>query len=377
MSVEKLAALSRRYGSDTAYVIAGGGNTSFKDEKTLWIKASGAALSDITPDGFVAMDRALLAGIWKKTYSADPKEREASVLADLLAARKPGEENKRPSVETLLHDLLPFAWVVHLHPALVNGLTCSVEAEKAAARLFPDAIWIPCVNPGYILSLAVKEALDARRAKGENPPLVFLQNHGVFAASDTVDGIDGLYRGIMEKMEAAVHERPDFSGDQSVFGGSAEAAAVLEALLKKSGAERGAVLFERNNAVAALVRDRASFYPVSSAFTPDHIVYAGSDPLFIEAPGGKAAAVHIEEAWKKHVEKTGRIPKIAALQDTGIFGLGISPKAASLAVELFNDAIKVAVYTRSFGGPRFMEADKIQFINTWEVEQFRSQRSGS
>jgi rhamnose utilization protein RhaD (predicted bifunctional aldolase and dehydrogenase) len=131
--------------------------------------------------------------------------------------------------------------------------------------------------------------------------------------------------------------------------------------------------FERNAEIAKFVKDRQSFAPVSSAFTPDHIVYAGSDPLFIgdpENPEGLAGD------WDKHREKTGRLPKITACRGLGIFGLGNSEKTAQTAVELFIDTVKVAVYAESFGGGRFMDDDQIDFINNWEVERYRAQRFG-
>ncbi len=43
--IEKLVEVSRKYGSDDRFVIAGGGNTSFKTVDRLWVKASGHALS--------------------------------------------------------------------------------------------------------------------------------------------------------------------------------------------------------------------------------------------------------------------------------------------------------------------------------------------
>jgi rhamnose utilization protein RhaD (predicted bifunctional aldolase and dehydrogenase) len=122
--------------------------------------------------------------------------------------------------------------------------------------------------------------------------------------------------------------------------------------------------------IAALVKDRASFAPVSSAFSPDHIVYAGSDPLFIEADEALTEAA-LKNTWHNHVQKTGLNPKIAAVQGLGIFGIAATVKAANLALDLFRDTIKVAVYADSFGGPLFMTSDKIDFINNWEVERFR------
>lgn len=360
MSIEALAEISRFYGSNPDYVIAGGGNTSFKDADTLYIKGSGMALADAVPEAFVRMDRKALARIWDKSYPGGSDEREKGVLADLMAARKAGEEQKRPSVETMLHDLLPFAFVVHLHPAMVNGLTCSQRGEAAMNEIFPDAIWIPSTNPGYILSLKVKKALEDYAAKhGKTCQVIFLQNHGVFVAAETVEGIKEIYRNIMDKLGKKIQRRPDFGGESRTVPWEYDSAA------KELP---GNNVFLCNKEISKLVKDRASFGPVSSAFTPDHIVYAGSDPFFTDAQSEEAG----REAFKNHEAKTGRPPKIAALQGVGVFGLGATEKAAKLALELFTDAIKVAAYSESFGGPRFMTQDQIDFINNWEVERFRT-----
>jgi rhamnose utilization protein RhaD (predicted bifunctional aldolase and dehydrogenase) len=373
MSVEQLAELSRYYGSRSDYVIAGGGNTSFKDESTLYIKGSGTSLADIRGEDFVRMDRRLLARIWEKAYPKDGDERETAVLADMMAARKPGEEGKRPSVETLLHDMLPFSFVVHTHPALVNGLTCSREGAAAAEALFAgEALWIASTNPGYILSLAVKNAMEAyKRRKGRPAPLILLQNHGIFVGAGTAEGIKAAYGEVMDKLAARAPGGPDFSGERGDWENSAELREVLGELAAQTGAG-GATVFRRNNAFAALTADRAAFYPVSSAFTPDHIVYAGSDPLFVES--GDAAA--LRTAWKDFTARYGRIPKTAAVQGLGVFGIGPTEKAARLALELFADAVKVAYYAAAFGGVRFMTRDQIDFINNWEVERYRSNVSG-
>lgn len=370
MSLQTIVELSRRYGADPEYVVAGGGNTSFKDGETLYIKGSGTALAEMTADGFVRMDRKLLAAIWKKDYPSSSDERESAVLADLMAARRPGEETKRPSVETLLHDILPPSYVVHTHPALVNGLTCSVRGKEAMEELFgASALWIPSTNPGYVLSAAVKEAMDAHRLRtGAAPELIFLQNHGIFVGADSAEGIDAAYGKVMGTLNARIGRRPDFSGAVSAYGPSAALAAEL-GRLAAAGNDGAAVAFRRDAELARLTADREAFAPVASAYSPDHIVYAGSESLFLEE------AADLERDWRIFLDRTGRKPKIVALKGVGIFGVGDGAKAAALAVELFVDAAKVACYTESFGGRRFMTADQIDFINNWEVERYRSKIS--
>jgi rhamnose utilization protein RhaD (predicted bifunctional aldolase and dehydrogenase) len=372
MSVQELAEISRFYGSNPEYVIAGGGNTSFKDEEYLYIKASGTSLAGAWPGDFVKMDRAALARIWEKNYPAGDEAREAAVLADMMAARVPGEENKRPSVETLLHDILPFAYVVHTHPALVNGITCARNGEAAARELFA-CLWIPSTNPGYILSSIVKNALDTYRAqKGVVPDIIFLQNHGVFAGAGTPGGVKALYDRIMNTIGAKIKRKPDLSGALDSFGNSGDTGKhILAAAAAISGQARWYIKFERNPEIARLTAGKDTFTGVSRAFSPDHIVYAGSDPLFITADVADSAA-GIEAALKKHAEKTGSLPKIAAVQGLGVFGLGVSEKAAANAAALFNDEVKVSVYAESFGGPLFLSPEQTAFINNWEVERYRS-----
>jgi rhamnose utilization protein RhaD (predicted bifunctional aldolase and dehydrogenase) len=367
MSVADLVEISRYYGADTNYVIAGGGNTSFKDGATLYIKGSGTSLAEATAEGFVRMDREALARIWEKTYPADPEARESAVLVDMMAAKMPGEEQKRPSVETLLHDMLPFVYVVHTHPALVNGLTCSQGAEKTAATIFGgEALWINSTNPGYILSRTVKEAMSAYSARTGRPAsVILLQNHGIFVGADTTAEIIAIYSRIIDTLTGHIKRQPDFSG--ASLGSSREIAETLEKLSGK------AAVFQWNNEIARLVKDRTAFYPVSSAFTPDHIVYAGSDPLFVETgPETPEAVAAVQAAWKQHLDKTGRQAKIVAVQGLGVFALGSSEKTAALALELFTDAAKVAAYSEAFGGPRFMTPEQIDFINNWEIERYRS-----
>jgi rhamnose utilization protein RhaD (predicted bifunctional aldolase and dehydrogenase) len=369
MSLQTLSDISRFYGANPDYVIAGGGNTSFKDGEFLYIKGSGTSLADIKPGDFVKMDRAALGGIRDRRYLEDRDPREAAVLADMMAARCPGEEAKRPSVETLLHDILPYTYVVHTHPSMVNGLTCARGGEPAVRELFSGgAVWIPSTDPGYILFRAVRAAIEAFRAeRGRDAEIIFLQNHGVFVGADSAEGIKAVYERIMAAIGAKLRRRPDLGGRCAGYGDSGAFAAALAALAGKTRPGPWFVRFERNNEIANFVKDRASFGPVSSAFSPDHIVYAGSDPLFVEDPAAAG------DAWEAHLAKTGRIPKITALRGCGIFGLGNTEKTAAAAVELFTDAVKVAVYTESFGGPLFMTEDKIDFINNWEVERYRSQ----
>ena len=65
--IQRLIEISQSYGRDSRYVIAGGGNTSYKNGEKLWVKASGHALATIGEEGFAVLDRAKLNLISTKT----------------------------------------------------------------------------------------------------------------------------------------------------------------------------------------------------------------------------------------------------------------------------------------------------------------------
>lgn len=366
--ISALVELSRRYGSDPDWVLAGGGNTSWKDGSTLYVKASGTALGDISEDGFCAMDRDSLDAIWAKRYPAAAEEREAAVLADLMAARRPGEP-KRPSVETLMHGLFPQAYVVHTHPALVNGLACARGGREAFDRIFSDiAIWAPFVEPGYILARTVKDAMEEYRARrGDYPEIMVMQNHGLLVAADSPARIDELSALVVGRLRAELARVPALSGQAVDARRAADAAARLSALAGE-GASGGAasILFRADAEILRRAVSRQSFAPLSSAFCPDHIVYAGHEFLYAESPAA------IEAAWIDYRARNGVAPKIAVVGGAGAFALCASESASRTALLLFVDACKIAAYAESFGGYLHMASDKIEFIRGWEVEKYRA-----
>jgi rhamnose utilization protein RhaD (predicted bifunctional aldolase and dehydrogenase) len=370
MSLEKLVQLSRRYGSNEEFVLSGGGNTSYKDDTFLYIKASGVKLGTIDADGFAALRLEKLNDMWKKQYPSEPEARDAEVLQDMLSARAEGEEN-RPSVETLLHALFPHSYVVHMHPPLVNGVTCSQDGEKVVRELFrEDALWIPTVNPGYVLARTVKEGIEDKTDHGKPfPKIVFMENHGVFVAADTTEEIDKQYERIFSALKARLKRAPDFSAGPRENDESFKTQVVhyTDAIKKNPHLRESAsaCIFFTNREIQNFVADEKSFVPVSSAYSPDHIVYYGHEPLFITS--GKT----VEEAMDRYVEKNGENPRIIAVQGLGAFAAAETEKKAETAKALFLDAVKIAVYAESFGGHKFMPEDQINFIRFWEYEKYR------
>lgn len=386
--IEDLIAISRKFGHDSRFVIAGGGNTSYKDENRLWVKASGHALATITEDGFAVLDRALLNEMGEKAYNEDTAIREEQVKNDLSVACI--TKDRRPSVETSLHNCMGFAFVVHLHPTLVNGLMCSVNAEAACKEIFPDALYIEYTDPGYTLFKKVYDRIKAYKAeKGKEPQVIFLQNHGIFVGGDTTAEIEGIYSEVLGKLEAKVAALPE--GDTAVSETVTDVVPAIRQMLSRSGRGFKTLKVTKNALVdffidgcsvtsTGSVTDcpgKSGFDKIAKPFTPDIIVYCKSSYIFIEAESDEEILKQAEEEIEVFVSGKGYTPKVLLIKGIGLIAVGDSSRNAQIITDVFTDAMKIAFYAQSFGGEHPMERAWIDFIDNWEVENYRRKVASS
>lgn len=364
--IEDLIAISRKFGQDSRFVIAGGGNTSYKDENRLWVKASGHALATITEDGFAVLDRTLLNEMGEKAYNEDTAIREEQVKNDLAVACV--TKDRRPSVETSLHNCMGFAFVVHLHPTLVNGLMCSANAEAVCGEIFPEALYIEYTDPGYTLFKKVYDRINAyKAANGKEPQVIFLQNHGIFVGGDTTAEIEGIYSEILGKLEAKVAALPE--GGSEVSPTVTDVIPAIRQMLSRSG--RGLkTLKVTKNALVDYFLD-GSREKIAAPFTPDIIVYCKSAYIFIDAESDEEILKQAEEKIEAFAAEKGYTPKVLLIKGIGLVTVGDNFKNAQIITDVFTDAMKVAFYAQSFGGEHPMEKAWIDFIDNWEVENYR------
>ncbi len=372
--LNELIEISRLFGADRSFVIAGGGNTSYKNDEKIWIKASGISLATIDETGFVSLLRGKLRVISQKQYSEDPLLRENEVKADLHEAVVSPKE-LRPSVETSLHELIGYKFVVHTHPTKVNALMCSQQAEEACKNLFGDKVlFVPYTDPGYILFKKVAEGIKKFSAlQGFEPQIIFLENHGVFVGADTTDEINFIYDQIMTKIgDKLIHEHPCNKRRelQSVVMDQ------IEAL--HPGYKGFAALGIRSDLIDRFVSDAESFSKANKSFTPDDIVYCKAHYLYI--PSQKSEKENLALAVGKvaaYYDTYGYLPKVLALQNKGIIGVEESVKSAKNVLDVYENILKISFYTEYFGGPKFMNEEQIAFIDNWEVENYRRKMAKS
>ncbi len=366
MVLEKLVKFSNFYGSNEELVLAGGGNTSAKEGDVMYIKGSGTSLSTITADGFVKMNRQKLKELFSKEYPDNDKEREALFLEDLSAAKEKGEESKRPSVETTLHSLFEYTFVLHLHPSLVNGLTCSENGKEKAEELFGDSvIWVDVCRPGYVLSKICFDLMESYKAKhNKSADMILLENHGVFVAGNTVEELGEKLGLITSRIRASIENEPDLSSGE--FDGDKSMSTFN--VLNETFTDDFVITYDPSVESLKAAQSKESFEKIRRPFNPDQIVYCKPYPLYIENEK------EIPEKVKEYEAENGFLPKVILVKDCGAYAVDAKAKGSENASLLFNDALKIAIYAESFGGGKPMTDELTDFIVNWEAESYRSKQ---
>lgn len=347
--------LSHQFGTSD-YVKGGGGNTSAKDAQTVWVKPSGTVLSGLKPEDFIAIDRSKLALLYSTPTPADPQAREALVKDIMAAAVRPGSQG-RPSVEAPLHESLDARFVVHTHPALVNGLCCARQGKSAAAKLFPGALWIDYIDPGYTLCMKVRRDIHAYQQRyGKQPEIILLENHGIFVSANCDKHIEQLYEDIFAILKAEYIKASIPVESPAVRPLSSEKlACAQDAFSKVFSAEHAAC-------IAGVERFAAAEGPIS----PDHIVYSKSFP-YIGNPTKEGVAAFVQQR--------GYEPAVVVTEEA-VYGLGATARSAQLALELAVDGAMILHYADAFGGIQYMSDRARMFIENWEVESYRKKQMG-
>ena len=370
--IQQLIEISRHYGSNKDFAIAGGGNTSYKNKDHIWVKASGTNLANITEDGFALLDRKKLSAIPRETVSQDPAKRELQVKEALYASCVNPNNGRRPSVETSLHDAISYSFVVHLHPTLVNALMCGKDSAKITSELFPEALYIPYTDPGYTLFMKVLSAIHQYREKHHaDPQVIFLENHGVFVGADNTDEIIRIYDQIISTLENRVDQLIE-TVDLPVPDHIASFIPAIRMMFSENDLKT--CMLRHNDMIAHFYKSQHAFEKIAQPFTPDIIVYCKSNYLYIEDTDSPASIIDsVKSKLAGFVETHGYQPKILVLRNVGLLAVDDTWQGAKTCLDVFEDLVKISYYSDNFGGPRFMSPEQIAFIDNWEVEHYRRQ----
>ena len=369
--ISELISISKYYGNNKEFAIAGGGNTSYKEIDKIWIKASGQSLAGINEESLVVLDREQLREISRKEYAEDPFTRENQVKDDLMRSTIEPGKNLRPSVETSLHELIAYKFVVHLHPTLINGLLCSRHARNMTQNLFGNKVlFVAYTEPGYTLFKKLEaEILIYREKFAEDPQIIFLENHGAFVSADSTEEIKNIYSEIIHK----IGEQVKPPGENIELPYNTVMNAVLPAIRMMLSEENPKVVRYRHNTLISMYyKNQQEFHKISLPVIPDQIVYCKTKYLYIEHSSDSEKILDSFRMQLDHfVKEYGYIPRIIVIKDMGVFAVDENYASAETALDVYEDFIKICYYSSFFGGTKFFSPEESAFIDHWEVEDYR------
>ncbi len=186
--------ISKEVGLPIEYTQGGGGNTSVKlNDELMAVKASGYKLKQITPtEGYVVVNYKNIFEYYSQVDLSQEKdyEKESTEIVKANIVEVEGLKKLRPSVEAGFHSLLQ-KYVIHTHPVYANLVCCSQNGRELMDEIFSDesfgVVWIPYINPGFSLTLRIKDALETYEKEieqGKKVQIILMENHGLIATAD-------------------------------------------------------------------------------------------------------------------------------------------------------------------------------------------------
>jgi rhamnose utilization protein RhaD (predicted bifunctional aldolase and dehydrogenase) len=168
---------SNLLGASQDLVLHGGGNTSVKIDNLLYVKGSGWDLDSIEKEGFPAVDLDVLKEMATRESLSDTQmvKEQKDAMVD--------KNSPNPSVEAILHAIIPFKFVDHTHADAVVTLTNTPDGKKKIEELYGEnMLIIDYVMPGFILAKEIyQKSKDIDWSKLDG---LILLNHGVFTFDD-------------------------------------------------------------------------------------------------------------------------------------------------------------------------------------------------
>jgi rhamnose utilization protein RhaD (predicted bifunctional aldolase and dehydrogenase)/NAD(P)-dependent dehydrogenase (short-subunit alcohol dehydrogenase family) len=384
--LEMRAYSSRLLGLDEDLVLHGGGNTSLKGVVTdfagdeipvLWVKGSGGDLATITEKGFAPVRmKTLLAMAERESLSdTDMVKHQRAAMLD--------PDAPLPSIEAVLHALIPLPWVDHTHADSVVTISNAPGGEKRLRDIYGESVlYVPYVMPGFDLARAVLKALkglDVRRYEG-----MILLHHGVFSWGDSA-------KESYERMIALVDRAERYLENQGAFErvvvGSRQGNVNPHALaeLRRQVAEVAQVglvaRVDRSEAAVGFA-SRPDIAAICSRgpVTPDHVIRTKRTPLVLpDTEDGAAIATHLAayvEAYHGYFERHRRdeteldpAPRWCVWRGRGIVSFGRTVKDADIVGDIARHTARCIQVGEALGGWGALPEDDIFRMEYWELEQ--------
>ena len=360
---------SRLLGADQDLVLHGGGNTSVKIDDLLYVKGSGWDLGSIEKEGFspTKMD-ALLSLLEYDTLSdSDMVRFQKEALMDKSAPN--------PSIEAILHALIPYKFVDHTHADAIVTISNTVNGKALIESIYGENyLIVPYVMPGFVLAKVIDEM--TRGVEWESLEGMILLNHGVF----TFDNDAKVSYDKMIETVARAEAYLEANAALDIEVPQEEAPYDLEALLLLLSEAKGYDVTLRLNRTSlarffASQKDETLYH--KGVLTPEHIIRTKRFPAVFEKNYEEELRNYIknyEAYFSRHATDEIMLnpaPNWAVIRGVGALSIGRNEKEAKIIEDITSHTMKAILQGEKLGGYQSIsEADSFA-MEYWELEQMK------
>jgi len=384
---------SQLLGQNPDLVLHGGGNTSVKiktnnifgvEEELLYVKGSGWDLATIEAPGFAPVKLEHLKALAQLESLSDPD------MVNELKTHTTLASAPTPSVEAILHAILPFKYVDHTHADAVITITNTPDGLKRIKEVYGDEVVIvPYVMPGFELARVCAKEFAAQ-ANDKTIGMV-LMNHGIFSFAESAK--DSYHRMInlvnraetylkdkqawKIKIEVDKHElKPSNRLKQATLRYK------LSALIQKPII----VNSMQNDSIAAFIaRDDLAVISQQGPATPDHVIRTKQLPMMVSDLDSDleryvSAYKHYfavqSESAKAEVMRLDVAPRVILDKDLGLCTLGNTFKAACINRDIYQHTMNIIQRATLLDQYQALPAHDIFEVEYWDLEQAKLKTTG-
>ncbi|NPA81192.1 MAG: oxidoreductase [Epsilonproteobacteria bacterium] len=357
-------------GEDENLVLHGGGNTSVKIGDYLYVKGSGWDLSSIKKEGFAAVRLDTLQEMAKLQSLKDSEmvKRQKEAMKDKNAPN--------PSIEAILHAIIPFKFVDHTHADAVVTISNSVNGRNLIKELYKDDfLIIDYVMPGFILAKEIYEKtknIDWNKIEG-----IILLNHGVFT-------FDNDAKKSYEKMLNIVNKAEEFlQKEASLQIEDIETKPISKEEMELLGKEISKLRGERVESVVLDSKEAKYFASLKNVeeivkngvLTPEHVIRIKPFPLIIQndiKQDIENFAKEYEEYFKKFAKDEIMLdpaPRWGIYKNRAVLIFPKDEKEKKILKDIISHTIKAMLRAEKLGGWKSLNQKDLFDMEYWELEQ--------
>jgi rhamnose utilization protein RhaD (predicted bifunctional aldolase and dehydrogenase)/NAD(P)-dependent dehydrogenase (short-subunit alcohol dehydrogenase family) len=377
---------SRLLGRERTLVLHGGGNTSVKvrqpnvfgeQEDIILIKGSGSNMETITRDGFAPCRLAHLLRLSKLDTLSD-----VDMVNELRASMtNPGAPI--PSVEAILHALLPAKFVDHTHTDALLSIMNAPNGQDRVVEIYGDSVVIiPYVMPGFKLARMCAEMFP--KLAGPKTVGIVLMNHGLFTFGETAKiSYDRMIELVTRAEEyLARHQAWIVPTPTKSEPPPAVMRRDIAALRREISIAAGAPMILQNRADASCLafarRDDVGDLSQRGAATPDHVTRTKRVPMVGRDVGAfRSAYISYFEKYAaaRSLTMLDPAPRVILDRELGLCVAGRTAKEAIIAGDFYRQTIDIILRAEALGGWRALSEQHMFDMEYWDLQQAKLRRA--